>query len=88
MTETEPRYHVNDEHWRAQGVSMRRCLRLMSIIETLQQSRRTTEELAQKHNVSPRTIRDDISLIRGEPRYECVQSVQAWEIRDLTKDDP
>ena len=60
---------------------MKRCMRLMDLIERLRDRRSTTRELAQEYGVSERTIRKDIQDISGHPRYAPVMQVRAWELK-------
>lgn len=83
MSETEAEYHFRDEFWEQQGVTMRRCLRLMDIIQCLEERPHTTNELAERYQVSPRTIRDDLMLIQGHPRYAPLVQFRGWKLVNL-----
>jgi len=60
------------------AVTMKRVMRLLDIIERLEERPRSTEELAQECGVSERTIRRDLADIQGEPKYAALVRRVLW----------
>ena len=67
---------------RDRPVTMKRALRLMDIIEQLQEHPRSVEELAERYGVSPRTVYRDLLDIQGEPKYAPLVRRVTWGFMD------
>jgi len=61
-----------------------RAARLIQIMQALKERCYSTEELAERFGVSPRTIRKDLLDIQGEPLYFPVISRYVWQEIKMT----
>ena len=68
---------LRDVRRKGEGVRVKKAVRLSAILQALQERPHTTRELAERFNVSERTIQQDLQDLRDDPIYaQLVQRVR------------